>query len=93
MSALINFDNPNVQKALDNLIQSGPNLLKNISSATQSGMTSTTKTAPMDAGDVRRGPSGFGTQSQLGVSGSNRIGVFSHMSRPQGPQGAMRRQF
>ena len=32
MSSLINFDNPSVQKALDNLIQSGPNLLKNISS-------------------------------------------------------------
>ncbi|XP_077993491.1 uncharacterized protein LOC144447378 isoform X2 [Glandiceps talaboti] len=26
----INFDNPSVQKALDNLIQSGPNLLKNL---------------------------------------------------------------
>ena len=30
---LINFDNPNVQKALDNLIQSGPNLLKSIPSS------------------------------------------------------------
>ena len=29
---LINFDNPNVQKALDNLIQSGPNLLKSLPS-------------------------------------------------------------
>lgn len=28
--ALINFDNPTVQKALENLIQSGPNLLRNI---------------------------------------------------------------
>ncbi|KAK6185504.1 hypothetical protein SNE40_007722 [Patella caerulea] len=28
--ALINFDNPTVQQALDNLIQTGPNLLKNI---------------------------------------------------------------
>lgn len=34
---LINFDNPNVQKALDNLIQSGPNLLKSLpSTVTQS---------------------------------------------------------
>ena len=31
MSSLINLDNPNVQKALDNLIQSGPNLLKTLS--------------------------------------------------------------
>ncbi|XP_060079905.1 nuclear receptor coactivator 5-like isoform X2 [Ylistrum balloti] len=31
MSSLINFDSPSVQKALDNLIQSGPNLLKTIS--------------------------------------------------------------
>ena len=30
-ATLINFDNPTVQKALDNLIQSGPNLLRNIS--------------------------------------------------------------
>ncbi|CAG5126674.1 unnamed protein product, partial [Candidula unifasciata] len=28
-ASLINFDNPNVQKALDNLIQNSPNLLKN----------------------------------------------------------------
>ena len=33
--ALINFDNPSVQKALDNLIQSGPNLLRTISSTSQ----------------------------------------------------------
>ncbi|XP_052062253.1 uncharacterized protein LOC127702198 isoform X3 [Mytilus californianus] len=33
MSSLINLDNPNVQKALDNLIQSGPNLLKTLSHA------------------------------------------------------------
>ena len=32
-AALINFDNPTVQKALDNLIQSGPTLLRNISVA------------------------------------------------------------
>ncbi|XP_071091917.1 nuclear receptor coactivator 5-like [Haliotis cracherodii] len=40
-TALINFDNPSVQKALDNLIQSGPNLLRNISAAssTQSAQT------------------------------------------------------
>lgn len=36
----INFDNPSVQKALDNLMQSGPNLLKNISLST-SGVTNT----------------------------------------------------
>ncbi|XP_054723101.1 nuclear receptor coactivator 5-like [Uloborus diversus] len=30
----INFDNPSVQKALDNLMQSGPNLLKSISLTT-----------------------------------------------------------
>lgn len=33
MSSLINLDNPNIQKALDNLIQSGPNLLKTLSNA------------------------------------------------------------
>ncbi|KAH9507718.1 hypothetical protein Btru_053529 [Bulinus truncatus] len=31
-ATLINFDNPNVQKALDNLIQSSPSLLKNFTS-------------------------------------------------------------
>ncbi|XP_041375810.1 nuclear receptor coactivator 5-like isoform X2 [Gigantopelta aegis] len=34
-ATLINFDNPSVQKALDNLIQSGPNLLRNISGSSQ----------------------------------------------------------
>lgn len=33
-ASLINFDNPNVRKALDSLIQSGPNLLKSISTKT-----------------------------------------------------------
>lgn len=33
MSSLINLDNPSVQKALDNLIQSGPNLSKILSHA------------------------------------------------------------
>ncbi|KAK3086625.1 hypothetical protein FSP39_021183 [Pinctada imbricata] len=38
MSSLINFDNPSVQKALDNLIQSGPNLLKNINPQQAAGV-------------------------------------------------------
>ncbi|KAK3597577.1 hypothetical protein CHS0354_018173 [Potamilus streckersoni] len=33
-SSMINLDHPNVQKALDNLIQSGPNLLRSIASNT-----------------------------------------------------------
>lgn len=36
MTALINFDNPTVQKALDNLIQSGPSLLQNINAVSKS---------------------------------------------------------
>ncbi|XP_033755605.1 nuclear receptor coactivator 5-like isoform X2 [Pecten maximus] len=39
MSSLINFDSPSVQKALDNLIQSGPNLLKTISTPQGPTMT------------------------------------------------------
>ena len=41
----INFDNPSVQKALDNLMQSGPNLLKNISLST-SGVSNTPSNQP-----------------------------------------------
>lgn len=33
MKALINFDNPTVQKAVENLMQSGPSLLQNINAA------------------------------------------------------------
>ena len=35
LSTSINFDNPSVQKALDDLIQSGPNLLRNITAMQQ----------------------------------------------------------
>ena len=35
MSALINFDNPKVKKALDNLIQSGPSILQNINAVSK----------------------------------------------------------
>jgi hypothetical protein len=40
-ATLINFDNPTVQKALDNLIQSGPNLLRNLSASTAGTAQST----------------------------------------------------
>ncbi|XP_076332864.1 uncharacterized protein LOC143237470 isoform X2 [Tachypleus tridentatus] len=39
-STYINFDNPSVQKALDSLIQTGPNLLKSISLSTGTSATS-----------------------------------------------------
>ena len=50
-SPLINFDNPNVKKALDSLMQSGPNLLKSVQSTVSS------------LGQV----AGYGTQATAGV--------------------------
>lgn len=35
----INLDNPNIQKAIDNLISSGPKLLQNLTSVSQAGTT------------------------------------------------------
>nr|XP_002732892.1 PREDICTED: nuclear receptor coactivator 5-like [Saccoglossus kowalevskii] len=68
----INFDNPSVQKALDNLIQSGPNLLKNLGQVSQivkgaTGGQSQAKaslTGPQSASD-----SGYGQAGGLGNSG------------------------
>ncbi|XP_076448939.1 uncharacterized protein LOC143285497 isoform X2 [Babylonia areolata] len=55
-STLINFDNPTVQKALDNLIQSGPNLLKNISATagqgSWSGQGTTLATSQQSVGNM-----------------------------------------
>ena len=54
---LINFDNPNVQKALDNLIQSGPNLLKNIpasSAQTRPGYNSAPGASPASRGSLQQ---------------------------------------
>ncbi len=78
----INFDNPNVQKALDNLISGGSDLLKNISSisvpsqqpgeAIQSGahMSAGSNTVGATAGSgmgVVRNPSPGYTQTGYGV--------------------------
>nr|XP_006814159.1 PREDICTED: nuclear receptor coactivator 5-like isoform X3 [Saccoglossus kowalevskii] len=68
----INFDNPSVQKALDNLIQSGPNLLKNLGQVSQivkgaTGGQSQAKaslTGPQSASE-----SGYGQAGGLGNSG------------------------
>lgn len=44
-ASLINFDNPNVQKALDNLIQSSPSLLKNFTSKVSVAATQAVSTS------------------------------------------------
>ena len=85
---LINFDNPNVQKALDNLIQSGPNLLKNIpasSAQTRPGFNSASGTAPASRAPLSQqaqshaqqgygmGTQGYQQQAQ-GVGGQRMMG-------------------
>lgn len=104
MSSLINFDNPSVQKALDNLISSGPNLLKNISGATP-GTTQTGPHMSRDGGmgEVRRdqhmmsreGGYGAGMTSppRAGMPGPHMQaaprGMFSGGVQGQAPRGPM----
>jgi len=91
MSSLINFDSPSVQKALDNLISSGPNLLKNISSP-QGGATMTQQAALMSrhGGEPMRRDHGSAQHSMMmrdqayGVMGS---GTGGHSGIPP-PGGA-----
>ena len=59
-STTINFDNPNVQAALDNLISSSPNLLKNISAVGQPGGGDPTGNGPMPMGGQYQSPAGYG---------------------------------
>ena len=74
---LINFDNPNVQKALDNLIQSGPNLLKSIP-ASQAQPRPGYNSVP-GAGTASRGP----PPQQGGQPG----GYGGYQQQQQAPQG------
>lgn len=76
---LINFDNPNVQKALDSLIQSGPNLLKSITPKMSAGSTSTSISSAAVANALAM--EGGGSV----VSGE--MGQMAHMGQTQGMQG------
>jgi radial spoke head protein 4A len=69
-STSINFDNPSVQKALDNLISSGPNLLRNIGAVGQGqgGATSFAESRPQ----------AFGS-GQVGMRAGSNSGVTSLM--------------
>ncbi|XP_066289905.1 nuclear receptor coactivator 5-like isoform X7 [Branchiostoma lanceolatum] len=76
----LNFDNPTVQKALDSLIHSGPNLLKNLSQAgpQQTQTPSTNQTA------AHMGQYGGGAQNVTGQYGSPQgMGQYGN---PQGQQ-------
>ncbi|RUS92168.1 hypothetical protein EGW08_000021, partial [Elysia chlorotica] len=67
-ASLINFDNPNVQKALDNLIQSSPVLLKNFN--TKSSMSEAHMGSK--ATDVSSsGSQGYGMQQRGGIMSSS----------------------
>lgn len=87
-STYINFDNPSVQKALDNLMQSGgPNLLKNISmSGSNPGGDPT-----MAGGNQMKQPSMGGMNPQGGGPGSmgGQLGGMgphqNNMGPPSGP--------
>ena len=96
---LINFDNPNVQKALDNLIQSGPSLLKSLpSTVTQSTAPRSSSYQPNNQQGARQ-PGGYpGQQAQQGSQGAqagyggSQFGQFQQQSpmqgqaAPRGPQ-------
>lgn len=80
-STYINFDNPSVQKALDNLMQSGgPNLLKNIS---MSG-SNTGGDQNMPGSNQMKQPSMGGMNPQGGGPGSM-SGQFGGMGSGMGP--------
>ncbi|KFM59355.1 Nuclear receptor coactivator 5, partial [Stegodyphus mimosarum] len=76
----INFDNPSVQKALDNLMQSGPNLLKSIS-LSSSNMPGSQNTLSGSASKTSAGSgSGMGPPADL-------MGGKFNMPPPRGPGG------
>lgn len=78
----INFNNPSVQKALDNLMQSGPNLLKNIS---LSG-TNLSKPPPSLPENVSKPP--ISGQGPLGPPSNDPMGMQrGGMGPPRGPGG------
>lgn len=98
---LINFDNPNVQKALDNLIQSGPSLLKSLpSTGTQSSASRPSQYQPVGQ---PRAPAAqatgypgqtaqLGSQgAQAGYGGAAQYGQFQQQS-PMQAQAAPRGQ-
>ena len=95
---LINFDNPNVQKALDNLIQSGPNLLKSIPASqaqARPGFNSAPGVGPVSRApppqqSAQQGYGGYQQQQQTpqGV-GAPRMGGYGAQqpgARPMGPR-------
>lgn len=94
-SPLINFDNPSVKKALDSLIQSGPNLLKSLPSS----VTQQSQYTASAAGSQRQ-PAAYPGQTQsqtasgagqyAGYGGSSG-GQFQQQSPAQG-QAPMRAQ-
>lgn len=77
-ASLINFDNPNVQKALDNLIQSTPNLLKNISA--------NMPTQQMGQGNM---PGGMGAAnlSGMGVLFGRGLGILATQAQAMNNRG------
>ncbi|XP_013421667.1 nuclear receptor coactivator 5-like isoform X2 [Lingula anatina] len=85
----LNLDNPSIQKALDSLIQSGPNLLKNITSISTGGSTSgqsTMSQAGYGGGGQARAMGGYGGQQQ-GYGGASGYGAAQQGYGAQAQQG------
>lgn len=81
-STYINFDNPSVQKALDNLIHNGSNLLKTLSSANSSGPS-----PPLGSQQQPPAKPGYGYGGEGEAFGSgNAPGINSGFGGPGGPQ-------
>lgn len=90
-SPMINFDNPNVKKALDSLIQSGPNLLKSLPSRVDAAAPSRPQfAAAQTMEEVPRQQAGYPGQAQLQTTQSaagqfgGYGGQFQQQSPPQG---------
>ena len=91
---LINFDNPNVQKALDNLIQSGPNLLKGIpgQSPQNRSVGQPTPRAPLQSPVAAQQGYGMGGQGYQ-AQGMPRMGFGAQQGVPRTPQQPMRPRY
>ncbi|GFR82014.1 nuclear receptor coactivator 5 [Elysia marginata] len=81
-ASLINFDNPNVQKALDNLIQSSPALMKNFN--TKASM-SEAHTVGAETNVSSAGSHGYGAPHHGGIMSSS----VEHQMRPGGGSSMM----
>ncbi|XP_049516854.1 nuclear receptor coactivator 5-like isoform X4 [Dermacentor silvarum] len=92
-STYINFDNPSVQKALDNLIHNGSNLLKTLSSANSGAspaLGSHQPSKPLSGYGYGDGEAYSGSAPGINSSFGGHVGQQYQPQRPQQPPPMMR---